>query len=119
VSLIDAASDSVISTISLAGYDDRPSRADDALVRQGEKLFHSGWLSFSGQFSCASCHPDAHADGLNWDLPADGFNNFYNTKSLLGNAATNPYGWLGKSATLRERFTGTLRHLFQHEPTES
>jgi YVTN family beta-propeller protein len=119
VSLIDVAADSIISTISLAGDDEQPPRANDALVRQGEKLFHSGRLSFSGQFSCASCHPDGHADGLNWDLPADGFNNFHNTKSLLSIDGTAPYGWLGMSPTLRDRFTGTLRHLFQYEPTES
>lgn len=117
VSLIDAATDSVVAVISL--YNERPPEGDDALIREGEKLFHSGKLSYSSQFSCASCHPDGHTDGLNWDLPADGFNNFHNTKSLLANAFTSPYGWLGTSPTLRDRFTGTLRHLFQHEPTES
>jgi YVTN family beta-propeller protein len=119
VSLIDAATDSVTDTISLFRVGERPPHGEDALRREGEKLFRSGRLSFSGQFSCASCHPDGHTDGLNWDLPADGFNNFHNTKSLLGIEGTAPYGWLGTSPTLRERFTGTLRHLFQHEPTES
>jgi YVTN family beta-propeller protein len=118
VSLIDAATDSVVDTISLYGNGAHPPRDEKALQREGEKLFHSGRLSFGGQFSCASCHPDGHADGLNWDLPADGFNNFHNTKSLLGIDRTAPYGWLGTSPTLRDRFTGTLRHLFQHEPTE-
>ena len=119
VSLIETITDAVIETISLVRAGDRPVSSEDNLLLEGERLFHSGRLSFSGQFSCASCHPDGHADGLNWDLPADGFNNFHNTKSLLGNALTAPYGWLGTSPTLRDRFTGTLRHLFQHEPTES
>jgi YVTN family beta-propeller protein len=119
VSLIDAATDSVSDTISLYERGDHAPEGDEAVGRDGEKLFHSGRLSFSGQFSCASCHPDGHADGLNWDLPADGFNNFHNTKSLLAIEGTAPYGWLGTSPTLRERFTGTLRHLFQHEPTGS
>jgi YVTN family beta-propeller protein len=119
VSLIDTTTDAVTETISLVRAGDRPVQGEDKLFLEGERLFHSGRLSFSGQFSCASCHPDGHADGLNWDLPADGFNNFHNTKSLLGNASTAPYGWLGTSPTLRDRFTGTLRHLFQHEPTES
>ncbi len=118
ISLIDVASDSVVSTISLLETDGQPP-AEALLVRLGEKLFHSARLSFSGQFSCASCHPDGHTDGLNWDLPADGFNNFHNTKSLLSIDGTAPYGWLGTSATLRDRFAGTLRHLFQHEPTEN
>jgi YVTN family beta-propeller protein len=119
VSLIDTGTDAVTETISLVREGDRPVSSEDKLLLEGERLFHSGRLSFSGQFSCASCHPDGHADGLNWDLPADGFNNFHNTKSLLGNASTAPYGWLGTSPTLRDRFTGTLRHLFQHEPIES
>ncbi|MGE5194601.1 MAG: cytochrome c peroxidase [Deltaproteobacteria bacterium] len=119
VSLLNAATDSVTDTISLYRDGKRPPRGKDAVHREGEKLFHSGRLSFSGQFSCVSCHPDGHADGLNWDLPADGFNNFHNTKSLLSIEGTAPYGWLGTSPTLRDRFTGTLRHLFQHEPTES
>jgi YVTN family beta-propeller protein len=119
VSLIDTGTDAVIETISLVRESDSPVQGDDKLALEGERLFCSGRLSFSGQFSCASCHPDGHADGLNWDLPADGFNNFHNTKSLLGNASTAPYGWLGTSRTLRDRFTGTLRNLFQHEPTES
>ena len=119
VSIIDTATDSVSDTISLYRDGARPPQGKDAVLREGEKLFHSARLSFSGQFSCASCHPDGHADGLNWDLPADGFKNFHNTKSLLGIEGTAPYGWLGTSPTLRERFTGTLRHLFQHEPSES
>lgn len=115
ISIIDAESNSVKRTIALPG-DNLPLRDDK--VRSGEKLFHSGKLAFSGQFSCASCHPDGQTDGLNWDLPADGFNNFHNTKSLLGTTGTAPYGWTGTSPDLRERFAGTLRQLFQHHPTE-
>lgn len=112
ISLIDTAANSVVRTIPVPG-----GASINHLVRQGEKLFHSGALSFSGQFSCASCHPDGHVDGLNWDLPADGFNNFHNTKTLLGTAGTAPYGWGGTSADVHARFAGTLRFLFQHEPT--
>jgi YVTN family beta-propeller protein len=115
VSLIDAEANEVVRTIAVGSAGRVPS---DELARRGEKLFHSGALSFSGQFSCASCHPDGHVDGLNWDLPADGFNNFHNTKTLLGTAGTAPYGWGGKSADIHARFAGTLRYLFQHEPTD-
>lgn len=115
-SIINAETNRVTRTIP-ASQIDAASR-DPAIIR-GQKLFHSGKLAFSGQFSCASCHPDSHTDGLNWDLPADGFNNFRNTKTLLATAGTAPYGWTGSSSGLRERFEGTLRHLFQHEPTEA
>lgn len=111
VSLIDTRTNAVTMTVALT---DLPADS----LRRGERLFHSGRISHTGQFSCASCHPDGKSDGLNWDLPADGFNNFQNTKSLHDLDGTAPYGWLGTSATLEERFTGTLRHLFQYEPTE-
>ncbi len=113
LSLIDTQSNQVTSTVSLEAG---PTRMPDA-VRLGERLFYSGQISFGGQFSCASCHPDGHTDGLNWDLPADGFNNFENTKTLLDVAGTAPYGWRGTSDSLQERFSGTLQHLFQHQPT--
>jgi YVTN family beta-propeller protein len=90
--------------------------APDA-ARRGEVLFNSGRMTFQGAFTCASCHPNGGADGLNWDLTRDGVGNFKNTKSLLGIRDTAPYGWEGKSATLEDRVTGTLRTLHQHEPT--
>ena len=36
-------------------------------VRRGEILFHDASDCFERWQSCASCHPDARADGLNWD----------------------------------------------------
>jgi hypothetical protein len=112
VSILDTSTGNVLRLLELA--EGEPPQ----LVRRGETLFHSGRLSYGGQFSCASCHPRGHTDGLSWDLPADGFNNFQNTKSLLDAAGTAPYGWHGGSATLRERFSGTLQGLFQYKPTE-
>ena len=110
LSVIDVASNQVVETIPLGAR-----QAD--LARRGEQLFNSARLSFSGQFACASCHPDGGADGLNWDLAADGIGNFKNTKTLLGVHGTGPFGWLGTTATLPERFGTTLRQTFQHEPT--
>ena len=87
-------------------------------ARRGEILFNSAKMTFQSQFTCASCHPNGGADGLNWDLPRDGIGNFLNTRSLLGVKDTAPYGWHGTSATLADRVAGTLRTLHQHEPTE-
>jgi DNA-binding beta-propeller fold protein YncE len=52
-------------------------------ARRGEMIFHDGTYCFQHWLSCASCHPDARADGLNWDLLNDGMGNPKNTKSLL------------------------------------
>ena len=51
--------------------------------RLGEMHFHDAWLCFQHWQSCASCHPDARVDGLNWDLMNDGMGNPKNSKSML------------------------------------
>jgi YVTN family beta-propeller protein len=112
LTVIDVATRKVVRTIGLGGPE--PDAA-----RRGEILFHSGKMTFQGQFTCASCHPDGGADGLNWDLTRDGVGNFKNTKSLLGVRETAPFGWEGSSPTLADRVAGTLRTLHRHEPTEA
>jgi YVTN family beta-propeller protein len=111
LTVIDTEQLKVVKHISLGGPE--PDAA-----RRGEILFNSAKLTQFGQFTCASCHPNGGADGLNWDLPRDGLGNPKNTKSLLGIKDTAPYGWLGTSATLADRVRGTLRTLHRYEPDE-
>ncbi len=111
LTVIDAEKLKVVRHIPLGGL------APDS-IRRGETLFNSAKLTFQGQFTCASCHPNGGADGLNWDLTRDGVGNFKNTKSLLGVKDTAPYGWLGTSPTLEDRILGTLRTLHRYEPSE-
>jgi DNA-binding beta-propeller fold protein YncE/mono/diheme cytochrome c family protein len=85
-------------------------------ARRGEILFHSGRMTFQGQFTCASCHPGGGSDGLTWDLTRDGVGNFMNTRALWGVRDTAPYGWMATSPTLADRVAGTLRTLQRHEP---
>jgi len=58
--------------------------------RHGKMLFHDAKMCFQQWQSCVSCHPDARADGLNWDLLNDGIGNPKNTKSLLLSHQTPP-----------------------------
>ena len=58
--------------------------------RRGEMLFNDATKCFQSWQSCASCHPDARIDGLNWDLLNDGIGNPKNTKSLLLSHKTPP-----------------------------
>jgi YVTN family beta-propeller protein len=109
LTVIDAVNLKVVRHISLGGP--KPDAA-----RRGEILFNSAKMTFHGQFTCASCHPDGGSDGLTWDLTRDGVGNFKKTKSLLGVKDTAPYGWHGSSPTLADRVEGTLRTLHQHEP---
>lgn len=59
-------------------------------ARRGEMLFNDGYSCFQSWQSCASCHPDGRADGLNWDLLNDGMGNSKNTRSLLLSHQTPP-----------------------------
>ncbi|MDR1336357.1 MAG: hypothetical protein LBK22_05975, partial [Tannerella sp.] len=59
-------------------------------VRRGELAFCDASICYQGWQSCASCHPDGRADGLNWDQRNDGLGNPKNTKSLLFSHVTPP-----------------------------
>src|SRR5262249_4192770 len=107
--VIDAVNMKLLRHIALGGP------APDA-ARRGVVLFNSARMTFQGQFTCASCHPNGGSDGLTWDLERDGVGNFKRTKSLLGVKDTAPYGWHGGSATLADRVAGTLRTVHRHEP---
>ncbi len=66
--------------------------------RQGEIFFNDAALCFQQWQSCASCHPDARVDGLNWDLLNDGIGNPKNTRSMLLSHQTPPVMGLGVRA---------------------
>ena len=59
-------------------------------VRRGEVLYNDATCCFQQWQSCASCHPDGRADGLNWDLLNDGIGNPKQSKSELFSHWTPP-----------------------------
>jgi DNA-binding beta-propeller fold protein YncE len=70
-------------------------------VRRGERWFTWAGKTFQGQFSCRSCHPDGHFDGLTYDFDGDGIgDNLLDNRSLLGLAGTWPFKWNGKNPSL-------------------
>ncbi len=79
-------------------------------VRQGEMLFNDASLCFQNWQSCATCHPDVRADGLNWDLLNDGVGNPKNTKSLLLSMQTPPVMITG----IRDRAETAVRTGFRY-----
>jgi DNA-binding beta-propeller fold protein YncE len=58
--------------------------------RQGYMIFNDATHCSQLWQSCASCHPDSRADGLNWNLMNIGLSKFRNTKSLLYSHFTPP-----------------------------
>lgn len=59
-------------------------------ARRGQIAFHNANLCFQRWLTCATCHPEGRADGLNWDLLNDGIGNPKNTKSLVLSHRTPP-----------------------------
>ncbi len=71
-------------------------------IRQGERVFTRARYTFQGQFSCRSCHPDGHVDGLAYDFDGSGVgDNLLDNRSLAGVAGTAPFKWSGKNPTLQ------------------
>ena len=64
-------------------------------ARRGMLAWHDATLCMQQWQSCASCHPDVRADGLNWDLLNDGSGNLKNAKSMLYAQELPPAMWRG------------------------
>jgi len=84
---------------------------EPTVVRRGEMLFHDADLCFQRWQSCTSCHPDARADGLNWDLLNDGLGTPKNTRSLLWAHRTPPAMSLGVRETAEAAVRAGIRHI--------
>lgn len=112
VVLVDAATDKVTASIPLGA----PREMDK--VRRGEMIFHDASCCLQHWFSCATCHPDGRADGLNWDLPNDGIGNPKNTRSLVMAHKTKPMMSLGVRANLKAAVEAGFRSIQFHEPTK-
>jgi cytochrome c peroxidase len=85
-----------------------PPRMTEA--RRGDMLFHDATLCFEHWQSCATCHPDARTDALNWDLMNDGYGNPKNTKSMLLAHRTPP----AMSESVRESAEAAVRAGFRN-----
>ncbi len=95
VGVIDVSRRERVATIDLGG----PS--DLTLARSGERIFHSAEVTFGGQFSCHSCHPDGGVDGITYDIEPDGIGlNPVDNRSLRGILDTAPFKWTGKNRTI-------------------
>jgi YVTN family beta-propeller protein len=73
-------------------------------IRRGDRVFHDARYAFQSSFSCGSCHPDLHTDGLTYDFEVDGVGrNVVLNRSLRGIKGTGPFKWTGKNATIAEQ----------------
>ena len=72
--------------------------------RYGERLFHSANIAFHRQFSCHTCHPDGHVDGLTYDIEPDGIGiGPVDNRTLRGIFDTAPFKWEGTNPSLQRQ----------------
>jgi YVTN family beta-propeller protein len=70
-------------------------------ARYGERIFHSANITFHRQFSCHSCHPDGHVDGITYDTEPDGIGvSPVDNRTLRGILDTAPFKWEGTNPSL-------------------
>ena len=82
-------------------------------ARYGERLFHNAKITFQRAFTCASCHPDGHVDGLTYDIEADGLGvNPVDNRTLRGIHDTAPFKWEGTNPSLSRQCGARLSVFF-------
>jgi len=114
ISVINTASDVVVSTIGLGGKPDMTS------LRRGERLFYSARSAFQGQFSCANCHIDSTFDGLQWDLEPDGFGvDIVDNRSIEDLGGTEPFKWNGGNPNMATECGPRTEKFFYRSPSYS
>ncbi len=98
ITVIDLAALDAVERIDLGG----PKTITKA--RFGERLFHSADITFHRQFSCHSCHPDGHVDGLTYDIEPDGLGvSPVDNRTLRGILDTAPFKWEGTNPSLQRQ----------------
>lgn len=71
------------------------------VARHGRRLLNNAGGTFQAQYSCYTCHPDAHEDGLTYNMASkDMGRNMTNTQSLRNIGDTPPYKWNGKNQSV-------------------
>ena len=82
-------------------------------TRRGERLFHNAGITFHRQFSCHTCHPDGHVDGLTYDIEPDGLgSNPVDNRTLRGILDTAPFKWEGTNPSLQRQCGARLAVFF-------
>ena len=77
------------------------SNADQqAFLRQGQQLFNHSGRTFQNQYSCYSCHPNDHEDGLTYDMDFYPGEDLSNVQTLRELAGTSPFKWNGNNVSI-------------------
>lgn len=107
LTMIDLRNMEAISRIDLGGP------KEISRTRFGERLFNNAKVTFRRQFSCHTCHPDGHVDGLSYDIEADGIGvSPVDNRTLRGILDTAPFKWEGTNPSLQRQCGARLSVFF-------
>ncbi|MGA2183389.1 MAG: multiheme c-type cytochrome [Bryobacteraceae bacterium] len=107
LSVIDMAKMEAVGVVSLGG--------PKVITKQrwGEQLFHNAFVTFHKQYSCNSCHPDGHVDGMTYDIEGDGIGIMpVDNRTLRGILDTAPFKWEGTNPSLSRQCGARLAVFF-------
>ena len=95
ISVFDTETLEKVTSIDLGG----PVRI--SVARKGRRLFNNAGHTFQTQYSCYTCHPDNHEDGLVYNMAGKQMGrNLTNTQSLHEVGDTAPFKWNGMNQTV-------------------
>ncbi len=95
IGVINTETFETIASIDLGG----PGRV--TVARRGRRLLNNAGRTFQNEYSCFTCHPDEHEDGLVYNMASkDMGRNVTNTQSLRDIGETAPFKWNGKNQTI-------------------
>lgn len=95
ISVINTDRLEIINRIDLGG----PRRI--TVARRGRRLLNNAGHTFQNQYTCYTCHPDTHEDGLVYNMASkDMGRNLTNTQTLRSISDTPPFKWNGKNQTI-------------------
>ncbi len=95
IAVISTGEMETIRTLELGG----PSRI--TVARKGRRIFNNSGGTFQNQYGCYTCHPDAHEDGLVYNMAGkDMGRNLANTQTLHDIGDIPPYKWNGKNSSV-------------------
>lgn len=77
------------------------SEADqDTPIRNGQRIFYNAGGTFQYQYSCYTCHPDGHEDGLVYDMALKPGVDLTNVQTLRELPKTSPFKWNGHNVSV-------------------
>ena len=108
ISVFDRSKNRIVDTISLGAM--RPETTAD----QGHAFFFNSRLSLDGWYSCHSCHPDGHTNGLlNENMSDFQIDSPKRVLTLLGTRQTGPWAWTGNKPDLKNQINKSIHVTMQ------